>query len=344
MSSQRKRVTIKSIAEALGVSFSTVSKALNDDPNVSESTKQLVRSKAQEMQYVRNYFAENLRSDHSKTIAVLFNDLELGAYSTAISRISANMLPYGYTTILCNSQYNAEIERFNILSILAHMPEIVIFSPCGLDGANLELFSTMRSRTVILDSALPEAGAFNNIRIDHRQSGYLSADYMLENGHRRIIILVDPREHTASELFLAGVRHACEEHGVALKATDICHITMGVKSSRELILQKWREHPGAFSGVICYCDSLALGVYDAAHRLNLRIPEDISVIGYDDNPFDDFLSPRLTTIHTPVDELSQACIDFCTRRLLDHDDAPTSITLPPSLIIRDSVCARNPSA
>ena len=340
MSGPSGRVTIKSIAEALGVSFSTVSKALNDDPNVSDATKRLVREKAREMRYVRNYYAKSLRSEHSKTIAVLFNDLELGAYSSAISRISANLFPYGYTTIICNSQYNTEIERLNILNILARMPEIVVYSPCGVDSRNLELFASTRSRTLILDSALPEARAFDNIRIDHRLSGYLSASHMLACGHRKSLVLVEPPEYAASGLFLEGIRQAYAEHGLALDDGDVCHAPTRLESARDLVLTRWRDRPGAFSGAICFCDSLALGVYDAARRLGLRIPEDISVIGYDDTPVDDFVVPRLTTVHMPVDELSQACIDFCARRLVDHDDAPTSIVLSPHLVVRDSVCAR----
>ena len=131
MPKQGEKVTIKSIAEELGVSFSTVAKSLNDDPRISKQTKEMVKKKAQEMHYVRNYFAQSLRHQESDTIAIILSDIDIPVHAEMITRLSADLSRYGYTTIVSAPQQGEEAERNCIQSVLSRMPKAVIISPAN---------------------------------------------------------------------------------------------------------------------------------------------------------------------------------------------------------------------
>ena len=163
-------VTIKSIANALGVSFSTVSKALNNDPNVSASTRKLVQEKAQEMNYTRNFFATALRQQGSKTVAVIVNDIDIPAYGEMIAIISGKLAAHGYTTMVSDSQYSEEFERSSIQAALSRVPEAVIIAPANPTGENLQMLSGMFSKTLVLADVTGIAPT-NSLAVDHRLAG-----------------------------------------------------------------------------------------------------------------------------------------------------------------------------
>ncbi len=177
-------ITIKNIAEQLGVSFSTVAKALNNDPLVKEETRKRVHEKAAELGYLPNSLAQGLRSKTTKTIGVILNDIENPTRTHIVKRISVDLAKYGYTTLIFDSLYDLAIERKNISTALSRMPDSIVISPVSIHAENLSLLSNMYDRTVIL-SRMYEAVPANYVHMDHKRGGYISASTMLNNGHSR---------------------------------------------------------------------------------------------------------------------------------------------------------------
>lgn len=339
MKKQGEKVTIKSIAEALGVSFSTVAKALNDDPRISRQTRELVKQKAQEMHYVRNYFAQNLRHQESHTIAIILSDIDIPVYSEMITRLSADLSRHGYTTIVSSPQSSREAERNCIQSVLSRMPKAVIISPADPASENVRLLESIYPNTLILGEPCADVPA-NYLSLGHRHAGYLNARHLLENGRRRNLILCGPREYASSVLFYQGVEDAYREFGLQPEEALVSWFRPSEEAGYARAVQLWQAQPGAFDGAVCFCDTLAFGIYRAARELGLSIPGDISVVGYDDNPINAFTDPPLTSIHQPKDLLSQYCMAFALKCLQGQDAGPQIWQLEPELSRRGSVAQR----
>ena len=329
-------VTIKSIAEALGISFSTVSKALNDDPAISEQTRKLVQAKAKEMNYTRNYFAQSLRQKGSKTVAVIVNDIDIPAYGEMIAIISAKLAAHGYTTMVSDSLYSEEFERSGIRTVISRMPEAVIIAPADPAGKNLTLLEPMYPNTLVLgqlDSAVPTS----SLAVDHRLAGRLSAEHLLKNGVCNNLIFGGPEGYQSSDLYLAGVQDAYAAMGIPFPEENVHRFKPDQQTAYRRFCQLWQEDPGFCDGVICFCDSMAFGIYRACRELELSIPGDMSVIGYDDGPANEFTDPPLTTIHMPKDLVAAQSARFVIDRLVGGDNQLHHYTIKPYLADRGSV-------
>lgn len=339
MQKQGEKVTIKDIAEALGVSFSTVAKALNDDPRISEQTKKMVKKKAQEMHYVRNYFAHSLRHQESYTIAIILSDIDIPVYAEMITKLSSDLSAYGYTTIVSAPHHSEEAERNCIQSVLSRMPKAVILSPANPASKNVKLLEALYSNTLILGEPNEEVKT-NYLALGHRHAGYLNAKHLLENGRRKNLIMCGLKEYESSLLFYQGVQDAYKEVGATIDEDLVSWFRPNEKAGYQRFLEVWEADPGCFDGVVCFCDSLVFGVYRAARKLGLSIPEDISVVGYDDNPTNDFTDPPLTSIHQPKDLLTQYCMEFALKCLKNEDTELRTWQLKPVLSQRNSVCPK----
>lgn len=339
MEKERGRVTIKSIADELGISFSTVARALDNNPVVRQETRELVQRKAKEMNYTRNYFAQSLRQKSTKTVSIILNEIDIPAYGEMISMISAELAEHGYTTLISDSRYSEEAERTCIETVLTRMPEAVIISPANPESQNMELLRPLLSNTLILGE-LSDLSDANTLAAGHRRAGWLSAQHMLSFGNTRNLIFCGPEDFQSSQLFCLGIQDAYSEKGLVLRDEDIFWFKPNEQRSAKQFTQVWTERHGEIDGVICFCDSMAFGIYRAARQLGLRIPEDISVIGYDDNSLNDFTAPPLTSIHMPKDLVAQHCSQFVLNRLLHGDTEKHSFVLEPYLVERNSVAAR----
>lgn len=331
------KVTIKSIADALSISFSTVSKALNGDPSISEHTRQLVQEKAKQMNYTRNYFASCLRQSSSQTVAIIMNEIDIPAYGELMAMISGELAPHGYTTTISDTQYNDKFERMCIQNVVSRMPDAVVIAPADPCGENIKLLSSVWNQTLVLGKIPGQANA-NTVFVDHRLAGRLSASHMLDNGVRKNLILGGPSGYQSSEYFISGIAAAYQERGTAFNPDDVYRFKPSAQEACKVFLSVWEKAPGSIDGVICFCDSMALGIYKACKELGLKVGEDISVIGYDDNFTNDFTSPALTSIHLPKDQVAARCTEFIFNRLIHGNNDPFHCTINPVLVDRGSVC------
>ena len=331
-----EKVTIKSIADALNISFSTVSKALNGDPSISEHTRKMVQEKAQQMHYTRNYFASSLRQNSSKTVAVVINEIDIPAYGELMSMISGELAPHGYTTMISDTQYNDKFEKNCIQNIVSRMPDAIVIAPADPSGNNMHLLTHLWNRTLVLGD-IPDESEANIVSVDHRLAGRLSADHMLENGNLRNLILGGPEGYQSSAYFLSGVQDAYAQHGIPFDPACVYRYRPSVQETYKLFKSIWQTNPGSIDGAICFCDSMALGIYKACRELGLKIGEDISVIGYDDNYTNEFTDPPLTSIHLPKDQVATHCTQFVLNRLIDGNTEKYRCNIQPTLVERASV-------
>lgn len=335
-----KPVTIKSIAEALQISFSTVSKALNNNPLIKDETRDLVMKKAQEMGYTPNSLARGLRSSSTKTIAIIFNDIENPVLTYVFRNISIAMAEFGYTTMIFDSQFNEKIERNNIVAVLSRLPDFIIIEPASMNKENLKLLAGMKNKVSIQGKKFTDI-ICHRVEVDYFKGGYISASELLANGHRDIVVLTETLSFPTSKEFVDGIKKAFDEYGIPFDdqrvMTGHSSIEGGFKimqSFRDSQTQSWTI---PITGVITFDDNLAFGVYKSAQINKLTIPEDISIIGFDDNPLSAFSSPPLTTMHLPKEKMAEHHLDIITAILLKERTEICLCSTEPVLVKRGSV-------
>ena len=340
----RNSVTIKSIAKELGVSFSTVSKALNNNPVIKEETRQMVMDKAREMGYTPNSLARSLRSNKSLTISVILNDIENPVLTHIFKRTSDEMARYGYTTMIMDSYFSLQSERKNILGTLAQKPDFVILEPASTNLENLKLFSSMYNHLILLGPKFEDVSA-HQISVDYGYGGYLAASNMLSHGHRDNIIITTPLSVPNSADFVQGIRRAYKEFCCPLEEDRILETSNSTVNGGFLVLNELWDHETRafrkpFTGVITFDDNMAYGVYMAAQQFGLKVPDDISVSGFDNNPLTAFSSPSLTTVHLPREKIADSCLAIIRSVLLNDDTQTHVFYIEPYLVQRESVSNR----
>jgi LacI family transcriptional regulator len=333
-------VTIKSIARDLGLSFSTVAKALNNNPSVKEETRRLVLARADEMGYSPNMLARGLRSKSTKTIGVVFNDIENPVLAYIFKNISIDMAKHGYSTLICDSQFDEEIERSNILSVLSRMPDAVIFFPATVSPKNFDLFSGMMNQVIVLDAYSPNSDC-HFVDVDYNYGGYLSACELLSKGHRDILVITEPLEFPISNQYVAGIRKAFQEYNVPFNENLVKFAHASISNGYSTVMSLWdnqkRAFTETFTAVMNFDDNLAHGVYKAVAQFGLSVPDDISVIGFDDNPLSIFSNPPLTTVYLPKEKIANSCIEILHNIILEGKTNKTIYSLSPHLVCRGSV-------
>ena len=340
MSSGNRPVTIKSIAQELGISFSTVSKALNGNPAIKEDTRRMVVKKAEELGYTPNSLAKGLRGNSTKTIAVIFNDIENPALTFIFRSIAIDMANFGYTTMIFDSQFSKARERANILTVLSRQPDFIILEPNNTNTENLQLLKGMEHK-LILQGARYESMACHHIHVDYFQGGYLSACELLSKGHRECLVFTQPLTFPISRLYVLGIKKAFEDYHIPVDDDRIfvmpSTIAAGFKRMQELWDAGQKRYRIPFTGIMTFDDNLAYGVYKSAAQNGQKIPEDISVIGFDDTPITEFSAPPLTTVHLPREKMAESYVQILNSALIDHQTEIRTFTLEPYLVSRDSV-------
>lgn len=337
----QKPVTIKSIAAELGISFSTVAKALNNNPHIKEETRIKVQKKAKEMGYTPNSLAKSLRSNESHTLAVILNDIENPVLTHIFKSISDEMAKYGYTTLILDSYFDIKTERKNITVTLAQKPNFVIWEPASIHLENLDLFATMPSNLVLLGPHFDVVNV-HQVSVDYENGGYETAINLLSNGHRDNLVLTTPLTVPNSFDFVKGIKRAYSEFGYTLEEDRILtsvnsSVTGGFVQINKLWDYESKSFTIPFTGIMSFDDNVAFGVYKAAKQFNLSIPEDISISSFDDNPLTAFSSPAFDTVHLPREEIASNCISIIKSVLLQNDQSIHAFYTKPYLVKRESV-------
>ncbi|MBN2072863.1 MAG: LacI family DNA-binding transcriptional regulator [Actinobacteria bacterium] len=334
---KHKQITIKHIAREAGFSFSTVAKALRNDPVVRLDTRQKILDAARKLNYYPNLMAKTLRSRKSKTIGIILNDLTNPLYYETIEEIEKKLKKSGYTMILSDSNFDLSIERENLITMLSKNADGIIFSPVSSSSDNMEIIFTNGINTVFID-AKPDNDRINYVYIDHQMASFLATEYLIDNGHKDILLFNGPKYLSSSDEFLKGYRKALEKNNIEMDESLLLWGDISIEKSYNKFLDLYHDKDSIpFSAVICLSDLMAIGIYKAARELGLHIPENLSVIGYDNIFVSEFLNPPLTTIHAPKKRVGLKAVEILLSRIENENGGYTKIELKPRLFVRESV-------
>ena len=333
------KATLKSIAQAAGVSVATVSLVLNGKPcRVSQPTKERIIRTARDMHYAPNQAARSLKTQKSHTFGFLVPDISNAFYSDLAKLVEEYSYQSGYRLMLGNSNglYKRDYEYLKLFIERNVDAVITIPSSTFVDGQAGKFFSLIRENKVpvIVIDHFMHSDAVYNINIDHVRGGYLAARHLLSLGHRRIGLCTGPLELAIGRQRLQGYRQALEEFQCPFEEDlvyqDAFDIASGGHSVDYFLARQ-------VTGICCSNDMMALGVYRKCAHYGLRIPENISVVGFDNIILSEILNPPLTTAALPIDQLARTAVEVAIR-LSRGESSPEGggLLFQPEMVIRDS--------
>ncbi len=338
----KKRITIKYIAQKAGVSVSTVSRALRNDPAASKKTINRILEIARQLNYYPNLLAKGLRQNKTCTIGIIFNDLNNPFYTEILSEIGEILNSKNYSLFICYSHYDVERERNNIISLLSKRVDGIIISPIDEKSENIDLLSQNNIETIIIDS-FPYYKNHSYVYSNHRKGVELATEYLIKNGHRNILLITAPeQEKIKATHFINGYIDTLNKFNISIKKEYIIQskelsIESGYETFKNLLTENVEGKNLDFTGIITISDLLAIGIYKVSNELGFNIPTNYSIIGYDNIEVTSALSPPLTTIHQPRKRIGRESIELLLNNIENEKSKVKTIGFEPHIVIRGSV-------
>lgn len=331
-----KIYTIRDIARLSGVSVTTVSRVLNHRPDVNPKTREKVEQVMQECHFVGNANARGLKQPDTETIALILR----GRENPFLNALAEAMLQYahGLTPAFLTEFIDEKADEFQTAVQLWHEKRVNAFIFVGsriderahvLEGLDAPMvFTTVNAQK----TSLPRAAS---VFIDDRKMGHDAMKLLLDAGHRKIAIFGGARVGDDSlALRYAGAMDALEEAGVPFDDKRFVETRFSLKGAYDTT-RAFFATQGDTTAIFCMSDTVAMGTIRALSDIGRRVPEDVSVIGFDGVEMGKFFQPRLTTIEQPVDEIARESIRILMD-MLEKGKAPRHIVVPAKMQIRES--------
>ncbi len=328
--------TIREVAAKAGVSITTVSHVINHTRFVSAAVKYRVEAAMEELGYTPNALARSLRKGSTKTIGLIVPD-NSNPFFAEMSRVIEDIsYDKGYSVILCNSDNNADKEDAYLDVLIAKQVDGVLFISTAGSKKSLEKVLSKKIPLVIVDRVVSDIPAAVVI-IDNQMGGYEAARHLIALGHTRIACVTGPSQLAPSSQRVSGYQQALKEAGIPVQKEFIITGDFGYKGGEAAvrILLQLPQPPSA----IFFCnDIMAIGGMKALYHANIRVPEEISVVGFDDVSIASNVIPELTTVAQPLPELGSLSTNTLIHLMCKpaQDDFSSYVVLQPRLIIRNS--------
>lgn len=334
--------TLRDIARATGLSVATVSKYING-ATLREKNRVAIERAIRELDYTVNEYARGLKSNRSRTIGVLIPELSNLFITQIITRIEEVLRASGYSAIICDCRSDGALECEVVQFLLGKMVDGVINMPVCRDGRHLRPALDKDVPVVLLDRAVAGLdGAADSVLLDNEGAARAATDLLLQNGHRRIGIIIGPDGVYTARHRLAGYRVALAEYGVPDAENLIAYTDYTLQGGYEGMRSLLTVDNG-MTAVFATNYELTLGAVIAAGESGVRIPEDLSFIGFDNLDLSRVTHPKLTIVSQPLREMGTRAAKLILGRLgaqgLDAQagSAPVSVSLPAAIVPGASV-------
>lgn len=338
---EKPRVTLKSIAQHLGLTPGTVSAALNNSAasrSIPEPTKQRILKTAREMGYSPNYFARSLRLQRAYTIGVIAEEIGDPYGGMVISGVEEHLRTHNYFFLVVSHRHDQEILRTYSKMLRTR----------GVEG-----FITTDT-SILTDPGLPtvavsghkRVNGVTNVVIDHKVAARLALTHLMELGHRRIAFLIGDPASSDSATRWASICETADELGLPILPELTVQIDsrastpeLGYPFAKQLLARKT-----PFTALFAYNDLSAIGAIWAFREAGLRIPRDVSVVGFDDIPVAAYTLPGLTTVRQPLKEMGRIAAKTVIDQIEGKAEYVAEIVVEPDLVVRSSTAVASTSS
>ncbi|MGL4859595.1 MAG: HTH-type transcriptional repressor PurR [Enterobacteriaceae bacterium] len=329
--------TIKDVAKLAGVSTTTVSHVINKTRFVAENTQAQVWQAINSLNYSPSAIARSLKTNNTRFIGLLAATNEAPYFAEIIQAIEQHCYSHGYTLILCNTWNDLQKQQAYLAMLVQKRIDGLLVMCSEYPQPLRHLLSNYSELPMVImdsESVLDNQAAI--IQDNGFNGGYMATRYLIERGHRAIATITGQlSKHTGSARY-EGYLQAMHDFAIPLREEWIVQGDFepesGYRAMQQLLAQT--PHPTA---IVCGGDMMAMGAICAADEQGIRIPHDISIIGYDNVNNSRYFTPALSTIHQPKEQLASAAIELLLNKISKQRAEPQNIELQPSLIERRSV-------
>ncbi len=324
-------ITIKDIAKKLGVSYSSISRALNGKEGVSEATRKQIMETAEHMGYQPNDLARGLVNKISRTIGVIIPDINNPFFGEIVTGIMEAAKEKQYDVFLCISDWNSVNEKEYFNALRKKRVDGIIVKPAG--NENYESYEDIKTPLMIIER-YDEKQEHNSVEVDNEQGGYLAVKHLVECGYKSPAFILGREDMRASQRRLSGAKRALDEAGIGLDAGNVIEGSFSIEGGRTAAKALF-EGNRQIDSVFAMNDLIAMGVLHYLSENSITVPEQVGVMGYDNISYAGLPQIELSTVHQPKHELGRMLLETLLEEI-QHKDATKliRITLQPELKIR----------
>ena len=333
--------SIKDVALKANVSTTTVSHVVNRTRFVSDKVRHEVELAIRELNYVPSAVARSLKSNTTKTIGMLIPNCSNPYFAEIVRSVEDHCFGAGYALILCNTDDDPHRQAAYLQVISEKRIDGAIIISTGEDKDLLRLLKGLPIPTVLLDREIKEVNC-DLVETAHLQGALMATEHLIELGHRRIACLAGPANLNSSAQRIEGWRTALAQSGLAAEASDLLWHSDFSSQGGFTTMQAILRSPQVPTAVFVCNDLMGLGALSAAHEAGVRIPQDMSLIGFDDIELARFACPALSTIAQPKQRIGVTAVDMVLERIQGGRVEARQVILQPELIVRNSTARINP--
>ncbi len=329
-------VRLVDIAERIGVSVMTVSKALRDQPDVAANTRARIKAAAKEMGYVPDSSAQSLRTRATKLFGLVIPSTTNPIFARIVFALEERAQELGYDLLLCHTHNKPEREEHSIRRLLSRRVDGIFISPVYRMENEVRIYRELQASktpTVLLSSPAAFCSQFVSVQTDELAASFAAAQHLLELGHKRIAYFTGPLPAIWAQERYEGFRRAHREVGLDVDDSLVFHAGSTIEDGNKAALQFANEKCDATAIQACN-DMVAIGAANTLLQQGLRIPQDLSLVGFGNILVAEHFRIPLTTVRQPKFRLGSAAVDMMLQLL--RNERPESRRLPAELVIRDS--------
>ncbi len=330
---------MKDVARLAGVSTSTVSHVINNNRFVSEAVREKVTTAISQLNYAPSALARSLKINQTRTIGMLLTASSNPFYAEVVRGVERSCYERGYSLILCNTDGDEDRMNRSLETLLQKRVDglLIICTESHIPSA--EILTRYPSIPSVMMDWSPFDGGSDIIQDNSLLGGEMATRYLINRGYTRIACIAGPQDKTPARLRLEGFYQAMAQAGLPVLPGYRVDGDLEFQGGYNAMNQLLSVNPVP-EAVFTSNDAMAVGVYHALFQAGLSVPQDIAVIGYDDIELARYMTPPLTTIHQPKDELGELAIDTLLHRLAQPGGSQQLLVLTPELVERGSVGER----
>jgi DNA-binding LacI/PurR family transcriptional regulator len=323
------------VAARAGVSEATVSRVLNSKPGVSDGTRETVLTALDVLGYER---PTKLRGERARLVGLVLPELQNPIFPALAEVIGAALSQHGLTPVLC-TQTSGDTGEAAYVDMLLEQQQVAgivfaggLYSQADADHAHYDRLARRKLPVVLINAGIHRL-PFPRVVCDDASAMEQALDHAIALGHRRIALILGPRDHEPSRRKLEAARKVLTRADIPLDDDLVVHAQYSLQSGQAAATSLVSR--GA-TAVVCASDPLALGAIRAVRRLGLRVPEDVSVIGYDDSAIMSAVEPPLTTVRQPIEAMGRAAVAALMAQIRGEELPSGELLFEPELVVRRS--------
>lgn len=336
----KKSATIYDISKKLNVSVATVSRALNDHPRISYATKDLVKKTAKEMNYKQNNLAKALKSGETKNVGIIVPYINTNFFSSVIRGIEEELSPHGYHVIICQSHEDVNIEKRHLNTLLNAQVDGIFMSvsKTTVDTDHIQSILDTTNTPIIFFDRKRDIGGISTVTIDDYRGGYMATEHLINEGYKNICHFSGDLNLEIYQNRLNGYKQALVNHQLPVKEENIISTGSSIDAGIEAIKTLWAQK-SVPDAIFSSSDFAALGACQELKKRRIKIPEEVAVIGFSNEPFTQFMELAMSSVdQTPV-TMGKMAGQVFIESVKEHGSGVSiekKVVLAPQLCVRKS--------